>query len=346
MIDFSGVIRNMLWERLPQSKRDDIIKRLNDRQREFVTMHLKRGRKTVFSNILAKDKASSVHDRVEEVADSWEFVDYIDFGTVSSAPEHRCECGRALRYQYIVKNTITGEVKKFGIQHFREHTQIPAHLVKEILKGIEKIDYELDEILIKVESRWTLEGQGIKEIPAEIDIPQDIQEHFSYDVPLLDRQVTRLRQRINDYKREQARLREQREREAFLKRQHTYVQESGPPADQQAASTQRLSTKLEHNYRQIVLLYTSEHQTLSAKEVTIHLIRHHGAPSDTFIGGRPKMYPLVCMFLDELAAKGILRLKEKVGMEDRIYSVINGAKIDIPADNSVAEIEQLTLFDK
>lgn len=69
-------------------------------------------------------------------------------------------------------------MKKFGITHFEEHTGIPPELAKEILKGFERIDYELDEILWKLSNEWNLSKEGIEYIPANIELPADIQAHY------------------------------------------------------------------------------------------------------------------------------------------------------------------------
>lgn len=104
-----------------------------------------------------------------------------------------------LRYQYVVKNIKTEDIRKFGITHFEEHTGFPPSLVKQIIKGIEKIDYEKDEILTKLESGWRLEYEQIIDIPSEVKIPKDIQQHMDLDLPLLDRQIKRLKQLIADH---------------------------------------------------------------------------------------------------------------------------------------------------
>lgn len=123
----------MLGIHLTQDERDELLQHLDERQRTFINEYLKRGRKTVFANVLAKGKGGDVPDEdVEQVASQWELIDYIDAGPGwRKKPQLFCECGRPLRYQYVVLNKETSEVKKFGINHFEEHVGIPPHLVKE-----------------------------------------------------------------------------------------------------------------------------------------------------------------------------------------------------------------------
>lgn len=117
---------------LSKRERDNILQTLPDEQQHFLATFLKRGKKTAFANIMAKEKAGHSTNS-EEIAEQWEFVDYIDAGPDWNARSTLyCECGRKLRYQYIVKNLKTEEIKKFGIDHFEEHTGIPGSLANKI----------------------------------------------------------------------------------------------------------------------------------------------------------------------------------------------------------------------
>ena len=63
-------------------------------------------------------------------------------------PDTPCECGRPLRYQYIVEHKPTNEARRFGITHFEGHTGVSASIINEIKKGFNSIDYEQDELLL------------------------------------------------------------------------------------------------------------------------------------------------------------------------------------------------------
>ncbi|MRG85938.1 DUF3895 domain-containing protein [Salinibacillus xinjiangensis] len=338
-------------EHLTQTERDELLKNLNEKQKMFVQNYLKRGRKTVFANLLAKEKAGSVEEnQIEDVASQWELLDYIDAGPDwQTRSELHCECGRPLRYQYIVHNKGTGEIRKFGIKHFEEHTGIPPQLVKDIVKGIEKIDFEMDEILLKNAQGWTLVHAGIETIPAAIDIPKDIQQHFDAGVPLLDRQVQRLRERIADYLREEKRKQleaqkaeqeqaAQKKRELVSQRRHAVAEKMGAAISHEIPLDQHLQLGV---LVYLDLLRTSQ---FSANDVCEDLIKNHGASQETYSSGRLLIFPKVCMYLEFLVSRGKLELVEKQGVEDRIYRIINLAMDDIEAGEEEQHSQQ-RLFD-
>ncbi|MBT2218606.1 DUF3895 domain-containing protein [Virgibacillus dakarensis] len=310
---------------LTQKERDKLLERLTEKQKLFAREFLKRGKRTAFANELAKVKAGSGEDSKEgAIADEWEFVDYIDAG-----PHWRmnlplfCECGRSLRYQYIVQNNKTNEIRKFGSTHFQEHTGIPAHMTQAILKGFEQIDYELDEILLKISSGWSLADEGIKGIAPTLELPGDIQRHFDYDMPLLDRQVKRLREIVNAFLMEQARKREEEERiakEADYARRRQLV---ASKMKKWNMNTSNPLLQLDDQLQEGVMLYLTnlEQSYVTASEICEELIQFHGAPNDTFSSGRYKVFPHVCSYLESLCEKGILEFMGKRGAIDRVYEV-------------------------
>ncbi|UAL47992.1 hypothetical protein K7887_03220 [Sutcliffiella horikoshii] len=100
---------------LSQSERDSLLETLSEPQKEFIVHFMKRGKRTQFSNLIAKWKAETKSgEGAEDTASNWELIDYIDAGPDWSAAGLQCECGRKLRRQYIVSNTITGVTHKFG----------------------------------------------------------------------------------------------------------------------------------------------------------------------------------------------------------------------------------------
>src|SRR5690606_38329897 len=117
---------------LTVEEREELLAKLNEAQRTFLTETMVRGRRTVFANALARAKGHHIPDdaepeQIEVLLDDWIYTGYIDAGHVS--PELRCECGRPLRYQHQVKHKRTGEMKKFGIEHLKEHLGIDAQVV-------------------------------------------------------------------------------------------------------------------------------------------------------------------------------------------------------------------------
>lgn len=328
-----------LMNHLSQQERDSILDSLSEKQKEFVTGYLKRGRKTVFANVLAKDKAGLVQDVNHlQIAEQWELVDYIDAGPGwQQDAKYFCECGRPLRYQYIIENKELGQVKKFGIIHFQEHTGISPSLAREIIKGIESIDYEMDEILIKILNEWTLIQENIEEIPPSVIIPNDIQRHLDSDVPLLDRQVSRLKQTIATYFKEISKQRIEKEMFEEKKLEKERVAKQSKIKQElvnQIAYGTKISVNAKLNLEEnlqigvMTYLYNLSDPIVSADDVSKDLVAYHGASAKRFSSGTLKVYPNVCIYLEYLKNEGILEFVKKVGIEDRIYRVLELPELD------------------
>lgn len=181
-------------------ERDKRLTELPSIKRDFLINNLKRGKKTAFANVLALQKSEGINNDVsfEEIEKNveWVLVDIIDSGYVNS--ETLCECGRPLRYQYIVENQKTNQIKKFGIVHFEEHIGFPPHVIKAIKLGFLAIDYELDELLNKI-SEKDYGYEYIEHLPAGLELPLDILSHKRNDIPLLHRQRDRLKTLLQQF---------------------------------------------------------------------------------------------------------------------------------------------------
>lgn len=319
---------------LTQTVRDGLLDELTEKQQNFIKELLTRGRKTLFANVLAKEKATVESDNI---TDHWELIDYLDAGADWRTTSNLyCDCGRKLRNQYILLNNQTAEVKKFGVTHFEEHTGIPVALANKIKQGITKIDYELDELLVKISRNWTLEDAGIHDMPKALHIPEDIQTHLDLDLPLLERQVSRLRDLMTQYESEQmARFYKHAPNptKAPVNTHKQKKQDKIAIDDLQAQKESLLAsewwefskstTGLIEELQLMIVIYI-KHFPINEFEVNAlceTLVTDYGAPNDTFATGRYKMYPEVVMFLDDLVNLGKLQLKEKHFQEDRRYRV-------------------------
>jgi hypothetical protein len=190
-----------LLEPMAKTEVQRLLANLNVEQREYVEDAMKRGRRTAFANTLAKHKGSdSNNSSLDEILDSWELVDFIDSGHRN--PETKCMCGIPLRYQYIVKNKITGETVTFGKDHFEQHTGIPSQVARDVINGVDKIDLELTEILSKVSEGWFVEKYIDIEFLPGLDLPKDIEKHLDLELPLLQRQLRHLNYLIQEKKRD------------------------------------------------------------------------------------------------------------------------------------------------
>ena len=316
---------------LEKTLKDKIFNSLTSQQQEFLQQQVKRGKKTVFANILAKDKGiilpdSATSEEIEILLDEWILEDYIDNGYVN--PATPCECGRPLRYQYIVKHKSTNETRRFGITHFEEHTNIPPSIVQNIKKGFDSIDYELDELLLKVQEKWDL-NEHITNIPAEFKFPKEIQDALDLSLPLLDRQVSRLinliakhndeihlmSKEINELDRTISKQGYSNEGEQFV-----FELEELNQYDKENRNTAPSFNYKEMNpYFKNVIFSLLENGISSTRVMCEILIKEHSAPKIRYTTGKPQIYTLVAPFLDSLVEQDGLVLKEISGKEDRVY---------------------------
>ncbi|WP_374724220.1 DUF3895 domain-containing protein [Calidifontibacillus erzurumensis] len=325
---------------LSVEERDKILNSLTENQKDFLLNEMKRGKKTVFANIMAKDKGIVLPEHVtseeiELLLDDWILEDYIDNGFVN--PETPCECGRPLRYQYIVKHLQTGEVRRFGISHFEQHTNIPPNIVKEIIDGFNRIDYELDEILTKIQNGWKLE-KFIKEIPEDIQIPFDIKKHLDAQVPLLDRQLHRLNVLINQHSMNNVTRRENKllpvepiiiskpidnaeEKQYDIFDFTDPIMKTEMEANEEKIELDSMDT-FPKEYHQIVLELLKNNVT-SARVMCEILMKNHNIISKRYLSGKPRMYVPLVRYLESLREQNIVQLVEKVDLTDRIYKLVN-----------------------
>ncbi|MHB1417990.1 MAG: hypothetical protein ACYCX4_00140 [Bacillota bacterium] len=170
---------------------------LSEEQKKVLDKHIKRGRKTEWlnawakkkGNVLTEEELENPQESMERLLD-WVLLDYEDALTVSS--DLRCECGRPLRHRYTVLHQDTGKTYKLGIVHFEQHTGLSPEMVRLIIKGLKQIDLERVEILSKVIRKWQLPLI----IPKDFKIPNDMVEQLRVKLPLLDRQIARLKKKL------------------------------------------------------------------------------------------------------------------------------------------------------
>ncbi|MCJ8008311.1 DUF3895 domain-containing protein [Lederbergia wuyishanensis] len=299
---------------LSRSEKDSILDSLTPEQKEFIQHHVKRGKKTAFANVLAVDKGLVIpeHAGLEEaemLLDEWILEEYIDNGFVN--PETPCECGRPLRHQYIVRHKGTNETRRFGIEHFKEHTGFSSEIINEIRKGFNIVDYEMDEILYKIQNRWELK-QEIPFLPNDFEMPKTFQTFLELGLPLLDKHVHELKKLIREQT-EQAR--EQRFFEPSV---------NEPPSlhitfnldDYLFEDTFRTAPDSFSKDKTLELLESGVSSTRILCEL---LIKHGYASMERYITGKPKIYGPVCMFLESLVAREVLQRGKKLGEDDRYY---------------------------
>lgn len=182
-------------------QRDHIMGKLSEEQRHFLHHELVRGRRTLFARQLARKKCQFIpedaqFEDIESFIEEWDYIGFTDSGEVS--PHTKCECGRSLRYQHQVRHLPTNTIRYFGIEHLQLHTGIDAKAISDIMKGFDVLDGELNEMLIKYRDGWQLDQHLFLPLPSELEVPPDIQAHLDAKLPLLDRQLARLRGRLRE----------------------------------------------------------------------------------------------------------------------------------------------------
>lgn len=182
-------------------QRDSIMEKLTEEQRHFMHHELVRGRRTLFARQLARKKCQFIpedaqFEDIESFIEEWDYIGFTDSGEVS--PHTKCECGRSLRYQHQVLHLPTNTTRYFGIEHLQLHTGIDAKAIADIMKGFDVLDGEMNEMLSKYRDGWQLGQHLFLPLPAELEVPSDIQAHLDAKLPLLDRQLARLRVRLRE----------------------------------------------------------------------------------------------------------------------------------------------------
>lgn len=307
---------------LTVQERDQRLAELNDEQRRFLVEKMNRSRRTAFANAMARDKgyhipADAEFEDIEQLLEDWIYVGYIDAGKVTS--DLKCECGRSLRYQHHVEHKKTGESRKFGIEHLKDHLQIDASLVSTIMKGLDAVDYELDEVLTKIQNNWQPEPD-IKNHP---ELTNEMLEMLELQLPLLDRHIRRLRQ-TKTYR--SALTPEKSMSSSFSLPTSKDMSSLGNQAEFDFGEkvdvivneeTFNPFAELPLHYVDIVRNYIEE-GIRSARTICELLIREHGAPKARYITGKPKIYIALCLLIEQHIP---VVMTKDLGRTDRQYFV-------------------------
>lgn len=289
---------------LTEIERGNILKGLSSEQQTFLKESLKRGKKNAFAVVLAQQKGGYSEEDAVHIAEKWSFVDYIDAGPEYRDKGCKCDCGYPIRYQYIVRNEVTGDVMKLSKDHFKLHTGIPAKIVAEVLKGLHNIDYELDELLYKVKMGWSLEDEGIT-LPVPIDVPEDIKGNLDLKLPLLDRQVKRLFDLLADARRKERVYREKEIQEDLFSGSHI---EKG------------LGDFLTDEEKLYIRNFINENKFISVRRLCEKLICDVNSHSDRYSTGKPRIYPCVADYLKCLQESNVVKLLDTHNRIDIVYA--------------------------
>lgn len=325
--------------------REQYMAELTAEQKLYLSEQMIRGRRTVFANAMAREKGYHIPEHadpetIEVLLDDWLYVGYTDAGTVS--PELRCECGRPLRYQHHVIHKVTGEEKKFGIEHLKEHLGIDASIVAAIKQGFDAIDYELDEILTKMMSGH---GQPESDLLAvsSASVPNDVQMHLKLGLPLLERQIRRLRQvRLQAVKpkrlppplpsppqaepptKTSASRRNAKEQVDDLFTWLEEIEEREEPEKPLEPQREQMSDAVPGSVQDLPPFLQQQAERYlrdgvrSARVICELLIREHEASDARFATGKPLIYLPVCLHIERVFPEATV---ERLDQEDRCYTV-------------------------
>lgn len=127
---------------LNETRRNEILGLLSETQREVIYKHYKHNMKAMLFDIM--------HNQSKD----WRFVDFKvnpDYLSSNEADKLYCECGREVKYQYILYSVQKDQYITLGINHLKMHTHLDNKRVKQIKSYSSKVNQWLDEILIQNE---------------------------------------------------------------------------------------------------------------------------------------------------------------------------------------------------
>lgn len=184
-----------MYERHSADEREQRLSVLTAEQRDFLKNEMKRGKRTVFENIMRDEKITalkSIDITLQEdemnVLD-WLISDYEDFGPGNLGGQ--CACGRPLRYMFTVEHQLTRKKIQYGKDHLSAFLNIEVNEIDGVINELDKIDYELDELLWKIENNEYYH-EYYERLPDKTVVSESIKKHIEINVPLLDRQIKRL----------------------------------------------------------------------------------------------------------------------------------------------------------
>lgn len=184
-----------MYERLPAVEREQLLSVLNAEQRDFLENEVKRGRRTVFENVMRDEKITALktidimlQEDERNVVD-WLISDYADFGLRNRGG--RCACNLPLRYMFTVEHQKTGKRIQYGKQHLSTFLNIEVKDIDGYINELDRIDHELDELLWKIKDDQYYH-EYYERLPDKTVVSESIKKHIEVNVPLLDSQINRL----------------------------------------------------------------------------------------------------------------------------------------------------------
>ncbi|ARK32333.1 hypothetical protein [Halalkalibacter krulwichiae] len=186
---------------LSQKEVESVMSTLNDEQIYFLQYRTKQRKKSRWLQTLATYKGLDIDEKmseqeIEEMLEDWVLVDIKD-GGYQKRP-YKCDCGQALRFQYIIQNKKECAIRSLGENCFENYLQLPPAIIKDIKKGMYLIDLERDEILVKYKKKLYYPLQSF----LHLAIPQDFIDQHEVGLPLTDNQIATVERLHKQYEEE------------------------------------------------------------------------------------------------------------------------------------------------
>lgn len=185
-----------MYERISLDEREQLLSLVTTEQREFLENEVKRGRRTIFKKAMRDEKISAIKSidiTLEEdemnVVD-WMITDFIDFGLGNLGGQ--CACGRRLHYQFTVEHQKSGKKIQYGKDHLRTFLNIDVKDIDGVINELDIVDYELGQLLWKIKHD-DYGHDHYKKVPDKTVVSKMILKHIEVNIPLLDRQINRLK---------------------------------------------------------------------------------------------------------------------------------------------------------
>ncbi|MED1206104.1 hypothetical protein [Heyndrickxia acidicola] len=169
----------------------ELMNLLNTDQKNFLESNIKQSKKSKWLEVLALKKGVVLNNKnADEIAQQigdWVLIDVLD-GGYGNRP-YKCECGKSLRYQYIVLHQETGKTYGLGETCFEYYTSLPPQILKDIKTGFHNIDLERDEILLKVRNKDFFIIEPLLYIKT---LPEQIVRQSQLQLPLTQKQIAQV----------------------------------------------------------------------------------------------------------------------------------------------------------
>lgn len=145
---------------------------LTDEKRRKILSKLKYNQIQTLSDFTMYKAKSEMITKDFVIANDWKLADIredafwnlrsMDNNQGKKIPKLKCECGKNLRYQYILRSS-SGKELKLGVTHFAQHAGIPQNIARQIHSRLNKVMIFRDEILTKYSQgqRFPLEEYNV-----------------------------------------------------------------------------------------------------------------------------------------------------------------------------------------